>query len=52
MLVQVREADHSFHVPARSHRTDAQVLPETLDAFGNTSVSAVPPISHRMSDRI
>jgi uncharacterized protein len=32
-LVQVREADHSFHVPARSGRTDAQVLAETLDAF-------------------
>jgi uncharacterized protein len=32
-LVQVREADHSFHVPTRSGRTDAQVLAETLDAF-------------------
>ena len=26
-------ADHSFHVPARSGRTDAQVLNEVLDAF-------------------
>jgi predicted alpha/beta-hydrolase family hydrolase len=27
-------ADHSFHVPARSGCTDAQVLDEVLDAFG------------------
>jgi hypothetical protein len=27
------EADHSFHVPRRSGRTDAQVLDEALDAF-------------------
>lgn len=27
------DADHSFHVPARSGRTDAQVLSEMLDAF-------------------
>jgi len=26
-------ADHSFHVPARSGRTDAQVLNDVLDAF-------------------
>ena len=26
-------ADHSFHVPARSGRTDAQVLDDMLDAF-------------------
>jgi len=26
-------ADHSFHVPARSSRTDAQVLNDVLDAF-------------------
>ena len=26
-------ADHSFHVPARSGRTDAQVMAEMLDAF-------------------
>jgi predicted alpha/beta-hydrolase family hydrolase len=26
-------ADHSFHVPARSGRTDAQVMGEMLDAF-------------------
>jgi predicted alpha/beta-hydrolase family hydrolase len=28
-------ADHSFHVPARSGRTDAQVMNEMLDAFAN-----------------
>ena len=27
------DADHSFHVPARSGRTDAQVMGEMLDAF-------------------
>jgi predicted alpha/beta-hydrolase family hydrolase len=27
------DADHSFHVPRRSGRTDAQVLDEALDAF-------------------
>jgi dienelactone hydrolase len=27
------DADHSFHVPARSGRKDAQVLGEVLDAF-------------------
>jgi hypothetical protein len=26
-------ADHSFHVPARSGRTDAQIMTELLDAF-------------------
>jgi predicted alpha/beta-hydrolase family hydrolase len=26
-------ADHSFHVPARSGRTDAEVMDEVLDAF-------------------
>src|SRR5271166_2743749 len=32
-LVQVREGDHSFHVPARSGRTDRQALGEALDGF-------------------
>ena len=27
------DADHSFHVPRRSGRTDAQVLDAALDAF-------------------
>ena len=32
-LVILDSADHSFHVPARSGRSDAQVLGEMLDAF-------------------
>ncbi len=28
-------ADHSFHVPARTGRTDAQVLADVLDAFAS-----------------
>ena len=31
----VREADHSFHVLARSGRNDREVLDEVLDAFAN-----------------
>ncbi len=31
-LVLAENADHSFHVPARSGKTDAQVLDEMLDA--------------------
>ena len=27
------DADHSFHVPARSDRNDAQVMNEVLDAL-------------------
>jgi predicted alpha/beta-hydrolase family hydrolase len=32
-LHAVADADHSFHVPARSGRNDSQVLAEVLDAF-------------------
>jgi predicted alpha/beta-hydrolase family hydrolase len=32
-LKLLRDADHSFHVPARSGRTDSQVLGEAVDAF-------------------
>jgi uncharacterized protein len=32
-LAVFADADHSFHVPARSGRKDAQVLDEVLDAF-------------------
>lgn len=43
-------ADHSFHVPARSGRTDAQVMSEALDAMvvwltgrlGNSSAHRPP----------
>ena len=31
-LVRFADADHSFHVPARSGRTDAAVLAEVADA--------------------
>jgi predicted alpha/beta-hydrolase family hydrolase len=31
-LTLIEHADHSFHVPARSGRTDAQVLDQALDA--------------------
>jgi hypothetical protein len=33
VLKPFRDADHSFHVPARSGRTDAQVRSEMLDAL-------------------
>ena len=32
-LIPIDGADHSFHVPARSGRTDTQVLAEALDAL-------------------
>jgi len=32
-LHRVKGADHSFHLPARSGRTDAEVMREILDAF-------------------
>jgi len=31
----VREADHSFHVLARSGRNDGEVMNEVLDAFAD-----------------
>ena len=34
-LHRVEGADHSFHVPARSGRTDAEALREILDAFAD-----------------
>ena len=40
------DADHSFHVPARSGRSDAQVLGEALDALAawiDRVISAPPP---------
>lgn len=36
-----RDADHSFHVPARSGRHDAQVLDEAMDAFAAWAEAAV-----------
>ena len=32
-LALFADADHSFHVPARSGRTDAQIMGAMLDAF-------------------
>jgi predicted alpha/beta-hydrolase family hydrolase len=34
-LKMLAEADHSFHVPARSGRSDREVMDEALDAFLN-----------------
>jgi uncharacterized protein len=36
------DADHSFHVPARSGRNDAQVRGEMLDAFASWTESIIP----------
>ena len=35
------EADHSFHVPVRSGRTDAEIMNDLLNAFATWSVSVV-----------
>jgi pimeloyl-ACP methyl ester carboxylesterase len=32
-LVQIADGDHSFHVPARTGRSDDDVKAEMLDAF-------------------
>jgi dienelactone hydrolase len=32
-LKLIADADHSFHVPARTGRKDAQVLADMIDAF-------------------
>jgi predicted alpha/beta-hydrolase family hydrolase len=42
-----QDADHSFHVPARTGRTDAQVRSELLDAAAGwiSEVMAEPPSS-------
>ena len=37
-----QEADHSFHVPARTGRKDAQVRAEMLDALATWVEQAVP----------
>jgi len=37
------DADHSFHVPARSGRKDAQVLADVLDGFAAWLVSIIAP---------
>ncbi len=37
------DADHSFHVPARTGRTDAQILGNMIDAFATWSEDAIAP---------
>lgn len=47
-LIPVDTADHSFHVPARSGRTDAQVLAEALDTVASWMAGASPvPVTAR-----
>ena len=40
-LKLVADADHSFHVPARSGRTDAQIMDEVLDAFAHWTAQLI-----------
>jgi predicted alpha/beta-hydrolase family hydrolase len=40
-LVSIDPADHSFHVPVRSGRTDAEVMQEVLDAIEKWSSSII-----------
>jgi predicted alpha/beta-hydrolase family hydrolase len=40
-LVSLEDADHGFHVRARSGRTDAQTLEAALDAFATWAASLV-----------
>jgi predicted alpha/beta-hydrolase family hydrolase len=40
-LKVLADADHSFHVPARTGRNDMQVLSEALDAFSDWLDSAI-----------
>jgi hypothetical protein len=42
MLKLFDDADHSFHVPARSGRSDAEVREEMLDALAGWMDSAAP----------
>jgi uncharacterized protein len=41
------DADHSFHVPARTGRTDAQVLGDMIDAFATWSEEAIAPFGKK-----
>ena len=45
-LIPIEGADHSFHVPARSGRTDAQVLAEALDALVAWTGAGLPALLH------
>jgi len=43
-LKLITDADHSFHVPARSGRNDAQILADVLDVFTAWIDSVIAPI--------
>jgi uncharacterized protein len=43
-LILFADADHSFHVPARTGRKDAQVLGEMIDAFAAWLEGAIAPL--------
>jgi predicted alpha/beta-hydrolase family hydrolase len=43
-LILFADADHSFHVPARTGRKDAQVLGEMIDAFIAWFEGAIAPL--------
>jgi alpha-beta hydrolase superfamily lysophospholipase len=42
-LKLIADADHSFHVPARTGRKDAQVLADMIDAFSVWFDEAIEP---------
>lgn len=42
-LKLIADADHSFHVPARTRRKDAQVLADMIDAFSAWFEEAIQP---------
>jgi uncharacterized protein len=41
------DADHSFHVPARSGRKDAQVLGNVIDAFATWFEEVIAPLGRK-----
>jgi hypothetical protein len=41
------DADHSFHVPARTGRNDAQVLGDVIDAFAAWLDSVIAPLEKK-----
>jgi predicted alpha/beta-hydrolase family hydrolase len=46
-LTMFQDADHSFHVPARSGRTDPQVLSDVLDALATWIDGIIGPSTPR-----
>jgi predicted alpha/beta-hydrolase family hydrolase len=46
-LKQFPDADHSFHVPARTGRNDAQVLGDVIDAFAAWLDSVIAPLGKK-----